>query len=352
MDEYGLPDAFLNVPYAPGTAGGYTLTALNAAGPVTWSFQQYNPGSLPPGMTLSPSGLISGTPTQAGVFNFSLQFTDGVSTAYRGGQINVSAIMFTNSLQLLNATQYSAYSTSVTASGGTGALTFTTPGGLPNGLTLSLSGGISGTINAGPGRYGFSVTATDINQVSYTHAMSIDVVGTPPQLPEIQLNNLQYNTATIGVNYSRLISVVAGGTAPFTWSAIGLPAGMALRTYQTSGRDDMSPDDAELWGTPTQSGTFPVTVTVRDFNGVTATQIFSFQVSVMMVDYGSDGLPNGTIGVFYSKTLRALGGKMPYTVSQIDTFYNPLPDGLSLNTGTFVVSGTPSSKEILTRSSS
>ena len=341
MDEYTLPPAFQNVAYGPpGTSSGYTLTALNAAGPVSWSVQNGS-GSLPPGMNLSLAGLVSGTPTTPGVYNFNLQVSDGTHTIFRGVQINVYAIRFTSDPRLKNGTQYQPYSATITAGGGAGGYTFTTPNSLPNGLTLSPDGAISGTINTGPGRYGFSVTATDANQTSYTQEMSIDVIGVPPVLPEITLGNLQYNSATIGVSYSRIVSAVSGGVAPFTWIATGLPPGMGLRTYQFTQRTDMTPDDAEVWGTPTQAGTFPVTLTVTDANGATATQLLSFPVSVMMLDYGQSGLPNGTIGVPYSKKMNVLGGTAPYTVSQVNAYYSPLPDGLALNSSTFTVAGTP-----------
>jgi large repetitive protein len=342
MDEYTLPPAFQNVAYGPpGTSSGYTYTALNAAGPVNWSVQNGS-GSLPPGMNLSSAGLVSGTPTTPGVYNFTLQVNDGIHTIFRGAQINVYAIRFTNDARLPNGAQYHSYTATIGASGGAGGYTFTTPNVLPNGITLTPDGTISGILNAGPGRIPFSVTATDANNVSYTEEMSIDVIPESPVLPQIYLVQLQYNAATIGVTYSRTASVVSGGVAPFTWSATGLPPGMGIRTYQfTQAATYMSPDDAEIWGTPTQSGTFPVTLTVTDANGATATQQVSFQVSVMMMDYGQSGLPNGTIGVPYSKKMNVLGGTAPYTMSQVNAYYNPLPDGLALNASTFTVAGTP-----------
>ena len=56
----------------------------------------------------------------------------------------------------------------------------------------------------------------------------------------------------------------------------------------------------------------------------TATQLISFPVSVMMLDYGQSGLPNGTIGVPYSKKMNVLGGTAPYTVSQVNAYYESL----------------------------
>jgi hypothetical protein len=65
-----------------GTRGSvYPATTFVATGgaftpPFTWSVVS---GSLPPGLTLSSGGTISGTPTQSGIFDFTVQLTDYVS---------------------------------------------------------------------------------------------------------------------------------------------------------------------------------------------------------------------------------------------------------------------------------
>ena len=51
-----------------------------------------------------------------------------------------------------------------------------------------------------------------------------------------------------------------------------------------------------------------------------------------------DPLPNGTVGTAYSYTLTAVGGKPPYTFLIAS---GSLPAGLSLNSSTGVISGTP-----------
>ncbi|PYR52929.1 MAG: hypothetical protein DMF89_01055, partial [Acidobacteria bacterium] len=155
-----LPDAFVGTPYS------YQLAALGNAGGVTWTAT----GGLPGGLTLSNSGLVSGTPTTAGFANVSFSVTDSVDTVYSGVSFQIYAVNITTGGVLPNATQ-GAYNTTIAASGGSGGYTFAAQCCLPNGLTINAAGTISGTVspvNTGPGRYGFNVTAIDTNNVSYT----------------------------------------------------------------------------------------------------------------------------------------------------------------------------------------
>ena len=333
-DEYTLPDGFVGTSYP-----SYFLTALNNEGPVTWTFSN---GSIPPGMSFSPSGVLSGTPTAAGVYNWNVEVTDGVSTVFRGLQVNVYAVQITTPGQLTNATVNTPYSVKVLATGpsGSGCCTFSvSSNGLPNGLNLQTSGIINGTAPPYPGIWNFSITAS-AGGVSYTKNMSLEVVTVPPTLPDIQLYgaNNNWDDCSIGVPCSRQVFGANGGVAPFkSWVASGLPPGMSIRSGDGVTSSYVSPSAAELWGTPTALGNYSVQVTVTDANGGTATNTFPLKVSRLLVD-GADYIPSGTIGVPYSKTLRVIGGSDSYSVSQIA---GQLPDGLTFNPASFLLSGTP-----------
>jgi hypothetical protein len=65
-----LPTATLNVPYA------YVLQEQGGVGTLNWTLAS---GTLPPGVTLRPSGLLFGTPTASGNFQFTVTAKDGSS---------------------------------------------------------------------------------------------------------------------------------------------------------------------------------------------------------------------------------------------------------------------------------
>lgn len=56
-----------------GSAYSATLNATGGSPPYVWTLYL---GVLPPGLTLSTSGVISGTPTTAGTYNFTILVTD------------------------------------------------------------------------------------------------------------------------------------------------------------------------------------------------------------------------------------------------------------------------------------
>ncbi|MGA7625228.1 MAG: kelch repeat-containing protein [Candidatus Acidiferrales bacterium] len=67
--------------------------------------------------------------------------------------------------------------------------------------------------------------------------------------------------------YSFIFAVSSGGQAPFSWSETGaLPAGLTLAS------------NGKLSGTPTASGSFPITVKVEDSASQTATKDFSIEI--------------------------------------------------------------------------
>ena len=74
-----------------GTPYSQTVAASGGISPYVWSVSA---GTLPDGLTLSASGIITGTPTSAGIFNFTARVTDIPGTLFEKAlsiQINAAA---------------------------------------------------------------------------------------------------------------------------------------------------------------------------------------------------------------------------------------------------------------------
>lgn len=339
--DSGLPDAFVGRSYS------YQFSAIGNAGPVTWTPN----GSLPPGLSLSTTGLLTGIPTTAGFVSVNFSLNDGVDQTFFGRSLSIYAIDITTDGTLPNATAAQPYSVALNAAGGAGGAggyTFSACSGntnacqpgtsvFPTGLSMDANGVISGTVDpsVGSGKYTITVTATDSNHVSYSKLMSIAVIGTPPSLPNISPYGTLLDDPTLGLTTSLGLFVSGGGGAPFTWTATGLPPGMSIRAGSGVTSQYITPGDAEIWGVPTAFGTYNVQVTVTDGLGASSTNIFPLHISPMWM---TDSFANGTIDVPYSSKLRVVGGSSPYSTVMVS---GPIPAGLTFDASTFTLSGTP-----------
>jgi hypothetical protein len=333
MKDVNLPDAFANVAYS------YTFSNTGIE-PVTWSVQAGT--TLPPGLTLNSStGELSGPPTTAATYTVSVSMSDGVNTNSRSFQLNVWAVRITTAgLLLPNATQNAAYSAvTFAAEGGTPPYTWSQADSIPGGMTFTADGVLSGT-PTGSGTWRFRVTATDSQARFYTKRVSLTVVGAPPILPRIT-TSANLDDFSLGGWSSRQFDVT-GGAAPYTWSVANAPPGLSLR-YGTAVSSSCPPSSAELWGTPTQLGTWNnVIVTVTDGSSPSNSTSQTYTVRVVALDFPrNDNIPNGTRGQPYSAYVRILGGTLPYTWEIIIPGDGKLPAGLSLNPNTGMVTGTP-----------
>jgi photosystem II stability/assembly factor-like uncharacterized protein/uncharacterized protein YjbI with pentapeptide repeats len=163
-----LPDGVVNAPY------NAVLLAYGGSGPYIWTFES---GVLPPGLSFSSGGLIGGTPTTPGTYNFIVRVDSGGQFdtqrysiyVYSGNQPGSLAIL-TNSLPSGILGHY--YGATLEAIGGVWPRTWRlASGSLPLGLILDSGGVISGTIQQETGQdypttYNFSVVVTDKNGVS------------------------------------------------------------------------------------------------------------------------------------------------------------------------------------------
>ncbi|MBI3421630.1 MAG: putative Ig domain-containing protein [Acidobacteria bacterium] len=136
-------------------------------------------GALPAGLSLNAArGVVSGTPTSAGAYNFTITATGfGACTGSRAytGTIAGSTCPTITTPGLPGGQPGQLYSNSVAA---TPAGTYSyavTAGSLPPGLTLYASAGLLFGYPATAGTYNFTITATDGNNCTGTRVYSLTV---------------------------------------------------------------------------------------------------------------------------------------------------------------------------------
>lgn len=321
LDPATLPNPVI------GVAFNQTVTATGGNAPYTFTVTS---GELPNGLTLSSAGVISGTPTATGTFNFQITATDadgcGGSASYT---LVVSCPTITLSpMNLPNGTVGAMYGQTITASGGLGNYSFMPVAGmLPPGLALSSVGMLAGNPTA-RGTYQFTIRATDTVTNCFGERGYTVVIG----CPTISLSGL--TDGTVGSMYSQTI-LASGGAAPysFTLTSGALPTGLSLA------------GNGAVTGAPTAAGTFNVVITATDANGCAGAG--SFAVSITQncptIVIAPPTLPDATVGLAYSQMLTATGGTAPYQFAiEVGTtrFANSPPSGLTLSSDG-LLSGAP-----------
>ena len=253
--------------------GGYAVafdssfTTTGGTPPYKYSIPNgfWTPGKLPPGLSISTAGKVSGVPTTWGTFTFYVTAVDdfGDEGTYPFTLVVAPPAIVMTPDDLFAATSGLFYGAKITATGGLGTYTYSLAGGtLPVGLTLAADGTISGIANQVPGLFTFTVKATDSNGATGTKVMTLMLA-----TPTILVTSYALPTATIGVTYLQSLSVT-GGTAPYTYSLVDgvVPTGLTLSAGGT------------LSGSPTTAGTSTFTVLIVDANGIKATQSFRIVV--------------------------------------------------------------------------
>ncbi len=175
-----LPNGVLQISY------NYSVNASASGGnpPYQWSVKN---GSLPPGISLSPTGILSGKPTAAGAFTFALQATDGsgASGSFEATlRISATPLSITTPSPLTSGVVNSDYPDQVlTASGGFPPYTFSLTGGsFPAGITLNM--GLIGGKPTESGDFSPIITVQDSagTQASSTLALHVRAAGTDLEL--------------------------------------------------------------------------------------------------------------------------------------------------------------------------
>jgi uncharacterized protein YhjY with autotransporter beta-barrel domain len=329
--------AFTPTPPSPTVGVAYSQALTGSGGTAPYSFV-VSVGALPAGLTLSSSGTISGTPTQAGRLVFDITVTDSSPAPgpYTGEQrvpwtVAAPTITLTPTT-LPGGSVGAAYSQTVTATGGTATYSYAvTSGGLPAGLSLASNGKITGAPTT-QGTYGFTITATDSSTGTGAPFTGSTAYNVTIAAPNVVVGPTTMAAATVGAAYNQAFTAT-GGTAPYTF-ALGdgsgpLPAGLTLSST------------GALTGTPTAAGTFPIEVQATDnspypgpYSGFKA---YTVTVNPPTITLAPATLPAASVGTTYSQAVTAQGGTATYTYAVTS---GTLPVGLTLST-TGTLAGKP-----------
>ncbi len=306
-----------------------TFKVTGGTSPYTWK----KTGTLPTGLKLTynsakTQAYLSGTPTKAGTFDFTLKVTDANNKS-ASKSFTITITKPTMSGTVSNGIIKAAYAKKTfKVTGGTAPYTWTKSGTLPNGLKLTYNSAktqayLSGTPTKA-GDFTFKLTAKDSNGASVSKSFTVTI--TKPTMSGT------VSDGTVGTAYSKKTFTVTGGTAPYTWKKTGtLPTGLTLTYNSTKTK-------AYLSGTPTKAGIFDFTLKATDTNGAAVSKSFTITIKTSKPTL-SGSVSDGVVGTAYTKaTFTVSGGTAPYTWKK-----SGLPSGLKFTTSgaKATLSGTP-----------
>lgn len=385
----GSPQATVGVAYSA------RITLDGGAGPATFT----QAGQLPPGLAFQPvpataQANVTGTPTRAGTFLFSVVGRDNASGANCGRTFTIVVADAAPSVAVIPAALSDgvvglAYSQRISAAGGGAPYTFAPVGPLPPGLSLAADGTLAGTPTAA-GTFAFGVLAADAGGGSATAAYTVLVTASPVARLLVSMTDggvpwgdIPYGSDP-GPAFSYAVTAFNAGTAPATNVAIHLLLDEALSPCEAAAAGGSHQQALDMTLGTLSPGERRVTSIRRDVcvefvlgitgtAGISTYQLIS-QASLSAAESSSEtavvvtpycgaalctvfcplrylsGYPcpdisllpgalqplSARAGVPFSQTLTASGGTPPYRFSARD-----LPAGLSIQSSTGALSGSP-----------
>jgi hypothetical protein len=264
------------VPWTVNAAGyNQPLVSTGGAGPYTWSWAgepdplTQLPTALPAGLSLSTSGVVSGTPSKEGGYQIRVTLTDGNgATVFKTLNLLVNSALKINTSSAVAGSVGILYSQAISSNGGTAPYTWSYTGTLPAGLSFSAVSGLISGIPTESGTFPITIKNTDASGASVTMPLTITI---NPQIvnptPSISTTGLANMAVGVPVNVTL---AAEGGTQPYVWSLIGgaFPPGVSLNAA-----------GGTVVGSPTVAGNYSVVIQLEDYKNLKATKTYSFTVS-------------------------------------------------------------------------
>jgi hypothetical protein len=342
-ESYFPPAGTVGTPYS------FTFGGAGGCGPaLPYQFTVIG-GSLPPGLTLAMSGVVSGTPTQAGSYSFWVNLSDQNPPSADWCRPAQSQREFTivinnagggsppppapapgpapsiTTASLPEASAGTAYSTTFAASGAGTKTWSIVAGSLPAGLSLASNGVVSGTPQAaGTSSFTVKVSANGASsQKQFTLAVT----------PALQISAPASQVGEVAVPLTIALNA-GGGSAPYSWEITqgSLPTHVGFIGDQGNG------STATIKGVPANFGSFSLTFKVTDVRGRSTVHTITLRVAdkLRLVNVSMPRV--GHVGKLYRATGFAQGGLGARTWSVAG---GKLPSGLRLDPKTGVISGRP-----------
>lgn len=215
----------------------------------------------------------------------------------------------------------SSYSQSFSVTGGTAPYSWSAAG-LPAGLTVNASGALTGT-PISPGSYSFSVTVTDALSASVTQNYTLQI-----NQPVPVANTVNATIATGSTSNVVPVSISSG-----------VATSLSIASLPSHGSASVS--GLTLLYTPQSGyiGTDTFTYTASNASGTSSPATVNILVSAASLTISPTSgttLSTATQGEVWSTTVALSGGQRPYRYAATG-----LPQGLTINSATGVISGTP-----------
>lgn len=200
-----LPDANIFFPYDA------AVQATGGVPPLTWSLEPGS-GMLPPGLTLSNAGVISGSPTADGTYNLSVQVSDSSATSQTDTQALTIVVNSTpppglviTTVSLPNGVLGVSYNATVAAQGGLPPYSWTvSAGSLPPGLALLVTLGDIVGVPSQAGSFNFTIQVADVDAPPQqtTRDFSIVIANPLPTASSLTPNQQVAGGASFGMDVS------------------------------------------------------------------------------------------------------------------------------------------------------
>jgi formylglycine-generating enzyme required for sulfatase activity len=314
----------------PAKAGtSYTAEIPTTGGvlPVNLSLQKGS--ELPAGLSLGKNK-ISGTPSAAGAFTFTIVAEDSNSSKSKVEQtFNLEIASYGMEIAtepaIISGKVKEPLSISFSATGGEPPYKWSATGDMPRGLSINASTGVLGGSPSTLASSTITIRVTDAKGFPVTRSIPLSITADPLAIPAEAPPS-----AMAGADFLWQIPA-KGGTPPYKFElAEGskLPPGMFLSEYAPHGR---------IVGEPTATGTFTFKVIAKD----TLSQQAEGEVTITVAPYNLSLAEIPPVEGKYNEPLTippiASGGVPPLVWS----VQGQLPKGLSLNASSGEISGKP-----------